>query len=126
MKEKFNFRIIVISEIVLFCFVFSICANINGEVANQYNIDNATMSSELVLIPELAFEPKFYDFGYVKEGYVYQTTFEIWNKGTDVLDWRLRTRLPWISVYPKSGASTGEHDIINVTINTTGLSIGDL
>lgn len=118
-------RISAIYKIVLLCFIVSICTNINNKIANQNNFHNTTTLSEFILIPELTFEPKFYDFGYIKEGYVYQTTFEIWNKGTDVLVWSLRTRNPWISVFPKSGSSTGEHDIINVTINTTGLSLGN-
>lgn len=124
MKEN-NIRKNAVYTIVLLCFVLIIPSNFSGEVINQIYINNEIASSELIFIPELAFEPKFHDFGYVKEGFVYNTTFEIWNKGTDTLEWKLRTRLPWISVYPKTGASTGEHDIINVSINTTGLSLGD-
>ena len=79
---------------------------------------------ETTIIPILAWHPKKYDFGYVQEGNSYQTTFEIWNNGTGSMEWKLDVRDAWITAQPQSGVSTGEHDIINVTITTTGLQLG--
>jgi hypothetical protein len=76
------------------------------------------------MLPDLVYSPTSHDFGYVEEGEIYQTTFEIWNGGTDILTWNLGIVHTWISPFPTSGSSTGEHDIITVTINTTGLSNG--
>ena len=83
-----------------------------------------TISSEPCMIPILQWEPKSYDFGYVQEGHLYQTTFEIWNNGSGDMPWLLYTREIWISVFPTTGISSGEHDLVTVTINTTGLSQG--
>lgn len=83
-----------------------------------------TIEKQPTIIPKLAWHPKQYDFGYVKEGDSYQTTFEIWNNGTGSMEWRLDVRDAWVTVQPRAGVSTGEHAIINVTINTTGLQPG--
>jgi len=40
------------------------------------------------------------------------------------MEWTLDVRAPWVAVEPRSGVSTGEHDIVNITINTTGLRPG--
>ena len=71
--------------------------------------------------PELSYYPSFYDFGNVGEG-IYNTTFEIWNNGTGVLTWYLNDSYPWLYYEPVEGNSTTEHDVINVYVNTTGLS----
>ena len=83
-----------------------------------------TIEKQPTIIPKLAWYPKKHDLGYVKEGDSYQTTFEIWNNGTGSMEWRLDVRDAWVTVQPRAGVSTGEHDIINVTINTTGLQPG--
>jgi len=76
------------------------------------------------MVPDLVYSPTSHDFGYVEEGKLYQTTFEIWNGGTDTLTWNLGIVHTWISPNPTSGSSTGEHDTVTVTIDTTGLSPG--
>lgn len=120
--DKNIFKKIVIFEFVLFCFVFFNCLNINGEIINEFKSNNNFELSKNSMIPALDFYPEFYDFGYVKEGAIYHTTFEIWNRGTDILEWSLRTRHPYLSVNPSTGTSSGEHDIVKVTLNTTGLN----
>ena len=52
------------------------------------------------------------------------TTFEIWNNGTGQLDYTLSENCDWVTVSPESGSSSGEHDVITVSINTSGLSEG--
>ena len=76
------------------------------------------------LVPDLVYSPTSHDFGFVEEGETYQTTFDIWNAGTDTLTWNLGIVHTWISPLPTSGSSTGEHDTVTVTIDTTGLSPG--
>jgi len=89
-----------------------------------YTTSVQTISSEQCMIPILRWEPKSYNFSYVQEGSLYQTTFDIWNNGSGDMPWNLDVNKPWISIYPTVGVSSGEHDHINVTINTTGLSPG--
>jgi hypothetical protein len=119
-----NFKKFFIWELLVF-FVFCNCFNINAQITNKINYENNFLSSEKSMIPVLDFSPKFYDFSFVKEGSVYHTSFEIWNNGTDILEWSLRTRHPYLSVNPKSGESSGEHDIVTVTLNTSDLSLGN-
>lgn len=51
-------------------------------------------------------------------------TFEVWNSGTETLDYLVASTVPWISVSPASGTSTGEHDVITVTYDTSSLPTG--
>lgn len=74
--------------------------------------------------PSLRYHPTSHDFGYVIEGEVYYTTFDIWNDGTSVLIWDLNSTDSWIRFHPNNGSSIGEHDTVTVRIDTTGLSSG--
>ena len=91
-----------------------------GTMNIQLNGENEATT----LAPILKYSPTSHDFGYVQEGNKYQTTFDIWNDGTGTLDWHLGIVHPWISPTPFSGSSTGEHDTVTVTIDTTDLSPG--
>ena len=86
-------------------------------------IDDYVTWVEVESAQELAYSPTTHDFGILSEGNTYQTTFDIWNDGiVGTLDWSLSDIYPWLSYYPISGSSTGEHDAITVTIDTTGLA----
>jgi hypothetical protein len=74
--------------------------------------------------PALQYRPRSHDFGYVEEGEYYFTNFEIWNDGNGTLTWNLICTQSWILFYPTNGSSTGAHDIVHVSIDTTGLSPG--
>lgn len=75
--------------------------------------------------PILSYDPASLDFGTVAPGYVGNKTFEIWNSGSGTLSYSFTESSPWItSVDPPSGTSTGEHDIITVSMDTTGMSDG--
>jgi len=74
--------------------------------------------------PGLSFSPKIYDFGIMDEGETDTSSFEIWNDGSDILSYSIIESCSWLNVNPTSGDSTGEHDTINIEINTTGLSDG--
>jgi len=90
-------------------------------------MENTVINSKIgeTTVPDLAYYPISHDFGYVIEGEIYYTNFDIWNEGTGVLTWQLDTSNSWIVVYPSEGSSTGEHDTITVRIDTTGLSSGN-
>jgi hypothetical protein len=74
--------------------------------------------------PELSYSPESHDFCDKCEGEKDNTTFEIWNSGTDTLTYSLSETCDWLEVNPTSGSSTGEHNTITVDIDTTGLSEG--
>jgi len=109
---------------ILFIF-FIISSTFQMDMISSTSINEInTIEKQPTIIPKLAWHPKKFDFGYVKEGDIYKTTFEIWNNGTGSMEWELDLNDAWVTVQPRAGVSTGEHDIINVTINTTGLKPG--
>ncbi len=60
----------------------------NTSAINQNtNIHSVNISKNNVTnIPKLAWYPKSHDFGFVQEGNIYKTVFEIWNNGTDIME----------------------------------------
>ena len=74
--------------------------------------------------PKLAFYPQSHNFGYQEVGYLGTTSFDVWNTGTGLLTYSITWDDSWVDITPTSGDSTGEHDEINVEIDTTGLSEG--
>ena len=52
------------------------------------------------------------------------TEFEIWNDGAGMINYTLSETCDWVTVMPMEGSSTGEHDAITVTVNTTTLPFG--
>ena len=52
-------------------------------------------------------------------------TLEIWNSGVDTLDWSLTDDAQWLTESPTTGSSTGEHDMVAVSVDITGMSAGD-
>jgi Viral BACON domain len=87
-------------------------------------IFNATVNIISHTYPALAFYPQSHYFGILMEGVIEETTFEIWNSGSGTVIYDLSWDEPWVSVSPTSGSSSGEHDLITVTIDTTGLPLG--
>lgn len=74
--------------------------------------------------PVLEFHPAELDFGKLVPGSIANMTFEVWNSGDGSLTYDFGPGPTWlIDVDPPNGSSTGEHDGITVTIDTTGLSI---
>jgi hypothetical protein len=73
----------------------------------------------------LEYEPKSYDFGSMHEAETNSTVFEIWTSGGCCeLTFNLTWDCPWVTVFPTSGVSNGEHVPIMVSVNTTGLDAG--
>ena len=116
---KQRIRKISIRPAVCLCITFLVFF-----IPTEHSTSLQKISSEQYMIPILQWEPKSYDFGYVHEGHLYQTTFDIWNNGSGDMPWLLDVKKPWVSVFPTNGISSGEHDTVSVTINTTGLSPG--
>jgi hypothetical protein len=87
-------------------------------------IFNVTLNIISQTYPALAFYPQSHYFGILMEGVIEETTFDIWNSGTGTVSYELSWDEPWVSVSPTSGSSSGEHDLITVTIDTTGLPLG--
>jgi len=71
----------------------------------------------------LAYSPHSYECG-LNEGEGVSTTFEIWNDGAGTLFYSLSENCDWLTLSPSSGSSSGEHDSINVEIDTTDLPNG--
>src|SRR3989339_1123342 len=51
--------------------------------------------------------------------------FEIRNTGAGSLTWNVVENVTWLSVNPISGSTTTETDVVNVTVDRTGLSQGN-
>lgn len=116
-ESKKGFFSIVMALLLIVSF-----PSISASSIGEENLGEAVEISTLA--PDLVYFPMSYDFGNVLEGHIYQTTFEIWNGGTDTLTWSLGIVDPWLYPDPMSGSSTGEHDTVTVRIGTSGLSPG--
>lgn len=72
-------------------------------------------------IPECS--PWEIDFGTHFSGWTESQTFEIWSSGYGTLIYTFSENIPWITISPSSGSSTGEHDVITISvINTDTMS----
>ncbi len=75
--------------------------------------------------PVLSFFPVAIDFGTLPTDILATETFDIWNSGNGMLEYYINTSMPLVkAVDPFTGNSTGERDIISVTIDTTGYPEG--
>ena len=74
--------------------------------------------------PCLEYDPESYDFGTMAEGQIDITTFDIWNGCEKTLYYNLTENIDWITLSTNTGTSTGEHNTIQVNIDTTGLTTG--
>jgi len=73
----------------------------------------------------LNFEPQSHDFGNMISGEINSTVFEIWTSGGCCeLTFNLTWNCTWVTVFPTSGVSNGEHVPITVTVSTIGLDNG--
>jgi hypothetical protein len=85
-------------------------------------------STALAVGPRLSFSPTTLDFGEIQKGESDLRIFSIWNSGgcsCGTLTYNFVENIDWITINPSSGASTGEHDIIDVIIDTSNLNIGE-
>lgn len=75
--------------------------------------------------PVLSYTPTSYDFGEMYNGGEDSTEITIWNSGIGVLSYYFEPDCTWITVEPEEGFSSGEEDIVNVTINALGMQPGE-
>jgi hypothetical protein len=76
--------------------------------------------------PQISFKPGSLSFTAVEGGSTpANKKLEIWNSGSDTISWSVSDDADWLSESPTSGSSTGEHDAVVVSVNTTGMSDGD-
>ena len=75
--------------------------------------------------PQLLYDPDSYFFRNMGLDETDSTTFEIWNGGTGTLSYTLSENAEWASVSPTSGSSTGEHDSITVSVDTSNIVVGN-
>lgn len=83
-----------------------------------------TVQVEVPIGARLSYSPSSHDFGDMRKGQTGSATFDIWNSGTGTLTYSLSKTCNWVDVSATSGSSTGEHDVITVSIDTTGLPLG--
>ena len=77
-------------------------------------------------VPEISFKPESLAFTAVGGGPTpADETLEVWNSGIDTINWMLSDDAAWLSENSTSGSSTGEHDTVAVSVDTTGMSAGD-
>jgi len=74
--------------------------------------------------PILEYLPESHNFGGMDEGTTDSTTFDISNIGSGMLNYTLSTIESWIDILPTQGSCEEETDTIQITVDTTGLSVG--
>ncbi len=74
--------------------------------------------------PILEYSPGSFNFGDLIRGELDSTSFEIWNSGSGSLSYSLSESCEWLDIDVSSGNSSGEHDRVNVDIDTITLSPG--
>ena len=83
------------------------------------------INSDIDPLAQMVYNPTSHDFGNKLEGETDYTIFEIWRSGGCCeISYQIIENCDWIEVNPTSGISHGEHDPINVSIDTTGLDLG--
>ena len=77
--------------------------------------------------PVIAAEPAIFQFhAWQADPCLLERTLSIHNTGGDTLDWEISVPndCPWLSVYPLSGRSGGDVNVVTLAVDTTGLADG--
>ncbi len=91
----------------------------------DYNLKYATKADLEPPEPALSYSPSSLDFGILPQGAIETKAFDVWNSGSGSLTYAFTESIVWVTdVNPPNGSSKGEHDVINVRIDITGLSEG--
>ena len=100
-------------------------SDLNDGSVVEAGIDDFMVHSECTpLEPTLAYAPESHNFGSMNANETEVTTFDIWNSGVGMINYTISESCDWIEVTPLSGDSTGEHDTITVTVETTDFTPG--
>ncbi len=74
---------------------------------------------------ELAFSPPSLSFSAQEDGESPPPqSLQVWNKGSHSLEWSITSDAGWLLAYPATGASSGEKDTVEVSVDITGLPSG--
>ncbi|RLF58153.1 MAG: hypothetical protein DRN25_05570, partial [Thermoplasmata archaeon] len=94
-----------------------ICINLLGDPALRVKGAIETNNES----PHLEIFPQHYSTE-LTIGETAKTSFAVWNSGDGAINYQILENCSWIHVDPTEGSSRGEHDMINVTIDTTNIS----
>ena len=79
-----------------------------------------------VPLPEISFTPELISFTASQGGASPRDRkLEIWNSGEETLEWTLSCSDSWLGVDSTEGSSSGEHSVIVVSADITGMAAGD-
>jgi len=97
------------------------------DAANSPRTVSVTLHvSEPATETEIAFTPDELSFTSEEGGSDPEDQFfEIWNAGPDSLEWDVEVDEDWLDVNPSSGESSGEHEVVTVSINLDDLDADD-
>ena len=82
---------------------------------------SVAVTMSVAVPPTLALSVSSLDFGADQT----DLSFAITNTGTGTLTWTSAEDQPWLSVSPTNGSTTTESDQVTVTVDRTGLSVGE-
>ncbi len=102
--------------------------NIKVKAKDVHDMESEGWSDSICITivddPVLGFSPEYIYFGEKLEGWSGTKTFDVWNKGTGILNYRIAEGCNWFTVEPDSGDSRDEHETIKVKVDSDGLDIG--
>ena len=84
----------------------------------------ASFSGIFTIPPELALSSQCIVQDVVVGQGVSNQEFEVWNSGGGGLKYIISRNVPWMFINPKMGVSTGEHDVVKIEYDTSGLMPG--
>jgi len=98
--------------------------------ASDQIFENVTGDSEVVVpvyhMPLICCNPKSFSFSATEgDSNPAGQRLDISNSGIDTINWTLSDDAEWLSEDPASGSSTGEHDLVDVSVDIAGMSDGD-
>ena len=74
--------------------------------------------SDCAETPRICVSPTSLDFGTTSTS----LSFEVWNCGSDELDYEITDNVGWLQTSPTTGSSSGDRDTIIATVDRSGLS----
>jgi|GEM_PF-2342440 len=98
-----------------------------GDVNTDIEADNIGPAQfEVVNDPTIAVSEDSFDFSATVDGAdPDEETLEIWNAGPDTINWEVESDEDWLELDPLDGSSSGEHDDVTLSIDISGLDVGD-
>ncbi len=76
--------------------------------------------------PELSCSPSSFSFfATVGGNNPPPQTLQVWNSGTESLDWSIHEDIAWLSAAPDSGSSSGEKDDVALSVDISSLAAGN-